>query len=122
MIDTIVDEKLQELGITKNYKGYYQLKLAVQLALEDDFRLHSVLKEIYIPVAEKCGCPYYTIERNIRTISLNIWKRNAEKLCETAMHKLNSEPSASELISIIASDIQRSQYVIKQNNPGKFPL
>lgn len=111
MLNTVIDDKLQTLGITKNYKGYYQLKLAVQLALEDDFRLQSVSKEIYEPVAKKLGCHYYSIERNIRTISQRVWKRNTEKLCEIAMYKLNSEPSASELIAIIVANIQRSQDV-----------
>ncbi|MDE5604478.1 MAG: sporulation initiation factor Spo0A C-terminal domain-containing protein [Eubacterium sp.] len=112
MLNTIIDDRLQELGVTKNYKGYYQLKLAIQLALEDDFRLQAVSKEIYKPVAEKFGCHHHSVERNIRTISRRIWRRNPEKLCEIAMCKLNAEPSASELISIIVANIQRSQSVI----------
>lgn len=112
MPNSIIDNKLQELGVTKNYKGYYQLKLAIQLALEDDFRLQAVTKEIYKPVAERFGCHHYSIERNIQTISKSIWRRNSEKLCEIAMYKLNAEPSASELISIIVANIQRSQFVI----------
>ncbi|MDE6413095.1 MAG: sporulation initiation factor Spo0A C-terminal domain-containing protein [Eubacterium sp.] len=112
MLYTIIDDRLQELGVSKNYKGYYQLKLVIQLALDNDFRLQAVSKEIYKPVAEKFGCHYYSVERNIRTISRRIWRRNPNKLCEIAMYKLNAEPSASELISIIVANIQRSQSVI----------
>ena len=108
-MNTIIEEKLISLGITKNYKGYRQLLLSVELALEDDFRLESVFKEIYLPVSVKCGCPYYTVERNIRTLSHKIWKKNKEALCKTAGYKLSSEPSVSELIAIIVADIQRTE-------------
>ena len=67
MLNTIIDDRLQELGVTKNYKGYYQLKMAIQLALEDDFRLQAVSKEIYEPVAKQLGCNDYSVERNIPT-------------------------------------------------------
>lgn len=112
MLNSILDNILQELGVTKNYKGYYQLKLAIQFALEDDFRLQAVTKEIYELVAEKCGCHHYSVDRNIRTILQRIWRKDPEKLCQTAMYKLDAEPSASELISIIVANIQRSQSVI----------
>ena len=112
MLNTIIDDRLQELGVTKNYKGYYQLKLAIQLALEDDFRLQAVSKEIYEPVAKQLGCNDYSVERNIRTISRRIWRRNPKKLCEIAKYKLYAEPSASELIAIVVANIQRSQSVI----------
>lgn len=107
MFYKIIEEELQMLGITKNYKGYSQLKFAVERALEDEFRLQSISKEIYRPVAEKCGCPYYTVERNIRTITHKIWNTNQHRLCEIAGYIPNGEPSVSELISIIVTDIQR---------------
>lgn len=111
MVYKRIEEELQMLGITKNYKGYSQLKFAVELALEDEFRLQSVSKEIYRPVAEKCNCPYYTVERNIRTISHKIWNTNKHKLCEIAGYTPNVEPSVSELISIIVTDIQQHNTV-----------
>ena len=104
----IIDDKLQELGITKNYKGYNQLKLTLMLALEDETRLLSVTKSIYEPLSEKHGYSYQTIERNIRTVVSKIYKENYSKLCETARYKLPKEPTASEFIAILVSDMQRS--------------
>lgn len=76
------------------------------LALEDETRLLSVTKSIYDPLSEKHGYSYQTIERNIRTLVSEAY--NYSKLCETARYKLPKEPTVSEFISILVSDIQRS--------------
>ncbi|MEZ3420566.1 MAG: sporulation initiation factor Spo0A C-terminal domain-containing protein [Eubacterium sp.] len=107
MNDTAIDNELHMLGVTKNYKGYRQLKLSVERALEDEFRLQSVSKEIYRPVAELCGCPHYTVERNIRTVTHKIWKSHKNVICEISGYVPKTEPSASELITIIVTDLQR---------------
>lgn len=115
MFDTVIENELHILGVTKNYKGYSQLKFAIERALEDEFRLQSVSKEIYIPVAERCGCPDYTVERNIRTVIHRIWKTHRNTLCEIAGYIPKAEPSASELIAIIVTDIQRREYDKNRN-------
>lgn len=102
-----IDERLQTLGITKKYKGYHFLKTAVTLAIEDEFRLQSVIREIYIPVAEKYNCKKHNVVKNIGTVSHLIWKNNRETLLKIANYEMTKEPPVSELISILASDIQR---------------
>ncbi len=109
MTKTIIDDRLQALGITKNYKGYHKLKLALELALEDEFRLYAVSKRLYKPVAEKCGCTKTSVERNIRTITDNVWNYNSHNLCITAGYKLSNKPTSAEFISILVANIQRTQ-------------
>ena len=46
--NTIIDNRMQNLGITRKYKGYYQLKLAIELALEDEDRLCSVVNNCIV--------------------------------------------------------------------------
>lgn len=104
-----IDDKLQKLGITKKYNGYYLLKHAVELTLEDDLRLQSVIKEIYTPVAEKYKCNPCCVERNIRTVLYKAWKSNRKELNKIARYELTKEPSVSEMISILVADIQRTE-------------
>lgn len=108
-INKQIDERLQMLGITKKYKGYHFIKAAVELALEDEFRLQSVIKKIYIPVAEKYNCKEYNVIKDIGTVSHLIWRYNRDKLFEIANYEMTKEPPVSELISILAADIQRCE-------------
>lgn len=105
----IISETLQSLGISKRYKGYRQLFLSVELALDDETRLLYITENIYYPVAEKCNCEYYNVERNIRTVAHHAWKINSERLTEIAGYALDSAPSVSELITILATYIERNQ-------------
>lgn len=50
----LISDSLQLLGISKCYKGYRQLFLAVELALNDESRLLSVTENIYAPVSDMC--------------------------------------------------------------------
>ncbi len=104
----IISDSLQLLGISKCYKGYRQLFLAVELALNDESRLLSVTENIYAPVSDMCSCDCCNIERNIRTVAQHAWKVNAEKLTEMAGYTLFSSPSVSELISILVTYVERS--------------
>lgn len=104
----LINETLQSLGISKCYKGYRQLLLSVELALDDETRLLYITEDIYHQVADICNCEQYHIERNIRTVSNHVWKVNSEKLSEMAGYKLVSSPSVSELISILVTYIERN--------------
>ena len=69
----LINETLQSLGISKCYKGYKQLQLSVELALDDESRLLGITENIYNQVAELCNCECYHIERNIRTVANHAW-------------------------------------------------
>ncbi len=109
MKNTIIDNRMQVLGVTKNYKGYNQLKLAVDFALEDEDRLCNASKRLYNLVAESSGCSGCSVYRNIQTISENIWKYNYNTLCIIAGYKLVNKITATDLIAILVANIQRSQ-------------
>lgn len=102
-------ETLQSLGISKCYKGYKQLQLSVELALDDETRLLCVTDNIYNQVANMCNCECYHIERNIRTVASHAWKVNSKRLTEIAGYNLETSPSVSELISILVTYIERNQ-------------
>ena len=104
----LINETLQSLGISKCYKGYKQLLLSVELALNDEDRLMCITESIYHQVADMCNCNHFQVERNIRTVSRRIWKYHSEKLMEIAGYTLNAQPSVSELISILVTYVERN--------------
>ncbi len=104
----LISETLQSLGITKRYKGYRQLLLSVELALDDESRLLYVTEGIYHQVADICNCDYRNVERNIRTVANHAWEVNSKKLTEIAGYTLVSIPSVSEFIDILAIYVERN--------------
>lgn len=104
----LLNETLQSLGISKCYKGYRQLLLSVELALDDENRLICITENIYHQVADLCCCNYCQVERNIRTVAQRAWDINAERLTEIAGYSLISSPSVSELISILVTYVKRN--------------
>lgn len=93
---------LRQLGLYRNYKGYNRLIYAVCLVLENESRLEAVVKEVYMPVAEKYRCSWCAVERCLRESINRMWITNHEKLCELADSKLRKPPTPAELLDIIA--------------------
>lgn len=107
-MDIVIGNVLRPMGITRNYRGYQQVIVAIRLVIEDESRLQSITKEVYSRVAEECNCPVLTVERNIRTLIFRAWSVNREYLCEIAGFPLTAPPSVSEFIDIMATYIQQN--------------
>lgn len=99
---------LRELGIGRNYRGYYRTSIAISMALEDEGRLTAVTKEIYCTTAQQTGCQWTAVERNIRTVIQRAWKVNPQRLIQMAGYPLSSPPTASEFIEIVTNYILRT--------------
>lgn len=93
---------LRRLGIYRNYKGYKRLAYAVYLVAENESRLEAVIKEVYMPVAEKYHCSWCAVERCLREIISRIWITNYDMLCEMAESNLKRPPTPAELLDILA--------------------
>ncbi len=93
---------VHKLGLYRNYKGYKRLVYAVYLVLENERRLEAVVKEVYMPVAEKYRCSWYAVERCLRESINRIWITNYDKLCEVANAQLRKPPTPAELLDILA--------------------
>ena len=100
---------LQEFGITRCYKGYHHASYCIFLAVTDEYKLESVTKRIYSEAAVHFDCSWFAVERNIRTISARAYKVNPILLRQIAGYPLDSAPTASEFIAILASHILRMQ-------------
>lgn len=93
---------LRHLGVYRNYKGFNRLAYAVYLVIENESRLEAVVKEIYMPVAEKYNCTWGAVERCLRETIYRIWVTNYDRLCEIADSQLTKPPTPSELLDIFA--------------------
>lgn len=104
----IIHQTMRNLGITRNYRGYKQLFIAVELALEDEDRLLNVQEEIFRPTAEILHCNILTIERNIRTVINRVWGTNSRLLQNYARYNLKFKPTVTEFIEIIVNHVFRT--------------
>lgn len=94
---------LRQLGVYRNYKGYNRLMYALYLVSENESRLEAVVKEVYMPVAEKCHCTWGAVERCLRETIYRVWIANYNELCEISAVKLSRPPTPAELLDIISS-------------------
>ena len=101
---------LENLGITRKYRGYYFLSDAVEIVNLKEAALLNVGKYIYSPISIKYNCNSRTIERNIRTVILKAWKNNKYQMENIMGVKLTSPPTVTEFIDGLA------YYVKTRNN------
>lgn len=107
---TNIQDTLRPLGITRCYKGFRHTAYAIKLAVENEDRLESITKGIYMETAVYFNCKWTTVERNIRTAVSRAWKVNRPRLCEMAGYPLTCTPTTSEFIEIVSSYIIRSSF------------
>ena len=102
----VIHDILRRLGITKRYRGYDAIVYCVQLVLEDDRRLQSIIKNVYSPAAIHFHCRPANIERNIRTAVQRAWQLQPSLLCRLAGYQLTSAPSVSEFLALVSRLIE----------------
>ena len=92
---------LRQLGITGNYKGFFQTAYAVYLAVRQPERLLLVTKWLYPEVAKRYNATWISVERNIRTVAAVAWNQHRDDLEELAQQPLPNRPSASTFLAIL---------------------
>lgn len=97
-----INEILRSLGLNTKYMGYNTILKAVQLVQEDQHKLYSITKSIYMPIAEERGCTWSAVERSIRTAIQRAWKINPELIKDMAGYPMIIQPTASEFIEMLA--------------------
>ena len=104
----IIEDTLRQLGVGGNYISQQRAVTALQLTIEDEDRLLYVTKNIYLPVAQICGCKWTAVERNLRTVVQRVWRINPEGLAQMAGYPLREPPTASDFIENLAYYTRRS--------------
>ena len=91
-MNAIIQDIMRPFGVTPRYAGFPMLVASVELYLEDPNR---------------CRCTSDNVERNIRTIIQQAWRKDPAKLREMAGYTLFTYPKVSEFIEIIAREAEK---------------
>ena len=94
---------LHRLGLSANYRGFYQMAWAVQLARREPGRLLLVTKCIYPDVARHCRTSQMAVERNLRTAGKVIWEARTPLLREVVGEGSGARPCTARLLAMIAA-------------------
>jgi two-component system response regulator (stage 0 sporulation protein A) len=97
------------LGVTANYRGFFQTAYAVQLCVEDPERLQQLTNRLYPEVARQYNTNWRAIERNIRTVSIVIWRKNRTLLEQLACGPLFERPTPTQLLAILSTSLLLAQ-------------
>lgn len=75
---------LNQLGISKTYKGYHYIISSIQFIHENETTFLPITKNLYIDIAKQYHTSDKCIEKNIRKITEIIWKekKNPSLICD----------------------------------------
>ena len=96
--------KLDELGISKKYTGYYYMVSILDLIVNDERSVKSYSREVFPKVAKLFGKTTCTVERNIRFVIQACW---GEEICKKlkCFYVPNIKPTCCQFISLVKSYI-----------------
>lgn len=100
---------LSRLGVTANYRGFFQVAYALQLCVEEPNRLLGVTSCLYPEVAKQYDTNWRAVERNIRTICGIIWQGNRPLLEQLANRPLPAKPVPTQLLAILSTSLLLAQ-------------
>ena len=92
---------LLRIGVFQCYAGYPYFVSAVEMAIENPWRLSNIRQEIYRPLAARYGVSLSCIEKDIRTIRDVIVRNNGLAILEKMTYYRNP-PFPKEVIQIFA--------------------
>ena len=97
---------IRKFGVTANYKGYYFVADAIQLAMNSHGKPMRITKDVYPYLAMKYQTTSLNIEHNIRTVINVCWETNRSGMSEIAGYPLYYKPTNSEFIDMVAYYLQ----------------
>lgn len=105
-----ITDRMLNLGISANLKGYYYIRDAVMMSVLEMERLDKITTRIYPDVAKKYGTTSSSVERAIRhAIEISFLKGNLEIFEEIFGYTIDSEkgkPTNSEFIALVSDHVR----------------
>ncbi len=105
-----VTDCILELGIPAHIKGYYYIRTAIIMAMENPELLHAVTKILYPSIAKKFQTTPSRVERAIRHAIEVSWERgDIEKLQAVFGYTVSvskGKPTNSEFIALLADKLR----------------
>lgn len=98
--------KMEQLGITDKYIGFYYVVEILGLILNKDYEeIGSFYKDVYPIVAKRFSKSECTIERNIRNLIKQVWNKEMESKLNR-FWKSERPPSCCKFIYILKQYIK----------------
>ena len=105
-----VHQELRHLHISGNLRGFYYLAHAIELTVQNPFRVQFITKDLYPAIAKRYKVSPASVERAIRTAINACWTRDGrEALDQMAHYHVTQCPRSAEFIDIVAAYIYRNK-------------
>lgn len=109
----VITSIIKELGVSANVKGYYYVRYAIELMINDITLIDGITKVIYPKVAETFDTTPLSAERAIRHAIETGWNRAnvefSEELFGYSIEPNKAKPTNSEFIATVADYILLSE-------------
>ena len=103
---------LRGIGIPAHLNGYYYLRSAVMISLQENNSISSVTKLLYPEIAKEYATTQQKVERGIRNAIEVAWSRGRMETLDALFgYTVNTgkgKPTNSEFIALIADRIRLS--------------
>lgn len=113
---SIIIKTLNLLGANRLSSGYNYIIYGLLLLLENDQRILSLIKSLYIDIAEYYNTTWNCVEKNIRHVVKSIWVSDNDKIINSIFgcFSFDQRPTNKEFF-------QKMYDYIKQNNTYHTP-
>ena len=109
-LDKDVSRVIQKMGVPAHLKGYYYLRDAIMLVVDEVSLLGAITKELYPLIAKKYDATVGRVERGIRHAIELAWNRgNVEAIKRFFGYTVDvnrSRPTNSEFIAMVADRLR----------------
>lgn len=109
-LERVVTDYIHDIGCPAHIKGYYYLRRAIVLCVEDMDIMEQVMKKLYPTIAKEFQTTPSKVERAIRHAIMVSWSRgNMETMQKLFGHTLDrgkGKPTISEFIAMSSDYIR----------------
>lgn len=109
-LEVMVTDILHHVGVPANIQGFYYLRTAILLAIENEDMLNRITKELYPSVAVRHKTTASRVERSIRHAIETAWDRGDVEVLASyfgyTVHSQKGKPTNSEFIALISDRIR----------------
>ncbi|MBR6613928.1 MAG: hypothetical protein IKK84_04085 [Clostridia bacterium] len=111
LVNKVIDELFEALGIRKNMKGYELLKYMLKKYVEDDnYCMNQVCDVVYPECAKEFAVSPATVAKNAKDLIKYSYERNAMKyevlFAHTGIAPLTEAPKPSAFLPVIGGKIR----------------
>ena len=109
-LEIMVTDIIQQMGMPAHIKGYWYLRRAIILCIENNDMINSVTKLLYPAIAAEFNTNASRVSTNISRAIEIIWDRGNEKvLClyfGNTVGKMKRKPTNAEFIALISDTLR----------------